>query len=76
MTTKTLIAVAAAALMCVGSPALAKTKHHAKHTAPAQPQQVAAVPGNNPMANPKPSAPITGAQAPSAVVGNNPMKVK
>jgi len=76
MTRKAFIAAATGVLVCgaCGSPALAKAKHHhhAMHVAAAQPQ-APTLPGNNPIVNPKPAAPIAGAQASAAIVGNNPM---
>jgi hypothetical protein len=77
--TKVLIAVCAGALVCGawGSTALAKSKHKARaaHTASAQ-TQAPTMPGNNPMNNPKSSSGAPNAPAPSAITGNNPMKVR
>ena len=76
-----LVAVAAGALVCGtwGTAAMAKTnaKHkihyaHAKKMAPVQ--QVAQMPGNNPMLNPKPYTAIKG-PPPEAIKGNNQMGV-
>jgi hypothetical protein len=75
MTKKALIAAAAGVLVCGAcvSPALAKAKHHHHATQAAAQPQAPTMPGNNPIVNPKPAAPIAGAQASGAIVGNNPM---
>ena len=78
---KAVIAIAAGALVCGawGTAALAKTHHkkqHAAQTTAAAPQQAPTMPGNNPIVNPKASPAVQNAQQPSAIGGNNPMKLK
>jgi hypothetical protein len=88
--TKILVAIAAGALICGGTAAVAESyapkhkpvhyahKHHGTHYAHKKPaaaeQQVAQVPGNNPMNNPKPYTAIKG-PSPESINGNNPMRV-
>ena len=74
---KTLIAVAAGALICGawGTAAMAMTKHKVhthRATTVAQADQMI---GNNPMLNPKASATTTTKPAPAVIKGNNPMAV-